>query len=465
VNFVEARFPFFFLAVFLLHWGLRSARGRKVLLLAASYVFYGAWDARFLALIVASTLVDYAAGLGIERARSRAPRRAWMTLSLVANLGLLATFKYLDFFIASALELSTALGLRELGLAPGERSLGLILPVGISFYTFQTLSYSIDVYRGKLRATRDLLDLALFVGFFPQLVAGPIVRAADFLPQLRAPRVFARVAVRPALWLFLFGFFKKACLADNAARVVDVVFDDPALWDLGSRALAAVLYAVQIYGDFSGYSDMAIACAALLGYALPENFRAPYLAASITDFWRRWHITLSTWFRDYLYIPLGGNRGGRARTMRNLVLVFLLCGLWHGARWTFVLWGAWHGAFLVLERVGGGRWLERVPSPARRGYALLVVLLGWVLFRAESVAAAWSLLTARPGASHVSAALAWWTLAAALLAAQALGARGVVQPRLARLRDERFALAYGVAVALTLSLVSLDHKPFIYFAF
>ncbi|GJM20771.1 MAG: alginate O-acetyltransferase [Planctomycetota bacterium] len=465
MNFVEARFPFFFLAVFLLHWALRGERSRKRLLLVASYTFYGAWDARFLALIVFSTLVDYAAGLGIADARSTRKRRAWLALSLCVNLGVLGAFKYADFFIESARALAQRLGLEAYGLAPGSGTLDWLLPVGISFYTFQTLSYSIDVYRGKLRATRNLLDLALFVGFFPQLVAGPIVRAADFLPQLRTPRRFGNVAVRAALWLFLIGYFKKACVADNAARVVDAVFAAPEQFTLASRALGAALYAVQIYGDFSGYSDMAIACAALLGYALPENFRAPYLATSITDFWRRWHISLSTWFRDYLYIPLGGNRAGRGRTARNLLIVFLLCGLWHGAKWTFVIWGLWHGLFLILERSGAGRLLHVLPSPARRLYALLVVLLGWVLFRADDLSSAWSLLSQPGGEQTVAAASAWSLVIVVLFLAQLGAAGGALQARLDRLRNERFALCYGFAVALVLSLISLDHQAFIYFVF
>ncbi len=464
--FSEARFIVFFAVVFGLHWALRSQRARKTWLLVASYAFYAAWDVRFLALIVASTVVDFAAGRAMARSNERSTRRLWMAASLVCNLGLLGFFKYYDFFAESAVAFSTWLGL-PLDLA----LLQVVLPVGISFYTFQTLSYTIDVYRNKLPPTRSPLDFALFVAFFPQLVAGPIVRASTFLPQLVRPVRFADVRVRACLLLFLVGWVKKACLSDQVAVVVDPIFAAPASHAAADLWLGAVLYAVQIYGDFSGYSDMAIATAGLLGYALPVNFAAPYLATSVRDFWRRWHISLSTWFRDYLFIPLGGSRVGPGRTALNLLVVFTLCGLWHGAAWTFVIWGLFHGVFLGLERrldVG------RLPGVVARSYTLLVVLVGWVLFRAESLDGALEYLAGMAGAGSAASAgvdLRWWLLVAGTLALQWMlsAARRRADDPLALPRvplpDIAFAFAYGVVVALLLPWAATGYRPFIYFQF
>jgi len=458
--FTELRFVVLFAAAFGLAWGIRSNGARKTVLLLASYVFYGAWDWRFLSLILASTALDYGVGLGLGRARAPRRRRLLLVASLFGNLGMLGAFKYYDFFAGSLAAL-----LASAGLAVSPVTLDVVLPVGISFYTFQTLSYSIDVYRGRLAPTRDLRDLALFVAFFPQLVAGPIVRASQFLPQLaRRPR-FGEVPVRPMLTLFLIGWVKKACIADRAAIAVDAVFAEPAAYGAADHWLGALLYAIQIYGDFSGYSDMAIACAGLLGYRLTENFHFPYLAATVTDFWRRWHISLSTWFRDYLYVPLGGNRGPRATTARNLAVVFLLCGLWHGAAWTFVLWGAWHGAFLVLERVV----LGRRGGGGRRVLTLLVVLVGWVLFRSADLAGALEYLAGMvPGAATPSGAKLdprWWAFVAACTGAHLVMADGRLARALARLPDWGYALAWGAVCALAMPWATTGHQPFIYFQF
>ena len=298
--FVEFRFFIFLLIVFCLNWTMKSSRNRKVLLLGASYFFYAIWDWRFLGLIILSTGVDYVAGIKLSETRNAMGRRAWLLLSLGVNLGVLAFFKYCNFFIDSAVGL-----LNSAGLPFRFESLDIILPVGISFYTFQTLSYTIDIYRGTLQPTRKPLDFALFVAFFPQLVAGPIVRASEFLPQLQNLPRFDKTNGRRALMLFLTGFFKKACIADNVAVYVDQYFAAPQNFDCVSAWLATLLYSIQIYCDFSGYSDMAIAMAALLGYRLSLNFNFPYFAPNIADFWRRWHISLSSWLRDYLYVPLG----------------------------------------------------------------------------------------------------------------------------------------------------------------
>jgi alginate O-acetyltransferase complex protein AlgI len=329
VLFIEARFIGFFAAVFLVHWALRHNGARKAFLLAVSYVFYGFWDWRFLSLIAVSTAIDYVAALKIPSAGSAGERRAWLVSSLAANLGILGFFKYFNFFVDSA-----AVALAAIGIDVGRRTLEIILPVGISFYTFQTMSYTVDVYRGQLRPCRRFLDVALFVAFFPQLVAGPIVRAREFLPQLETPRRLAAVEVRPLCVLFLVGFVKKACIADNLAPFADPYFQNPGAYTAASAWLALILFSIQIYGDFSGYSDMAVALAGLLGYRIPRNFRNPYLSSNIAELWRRWHITLSTWLRDYLFVPLGGfRRHSRLATGRNLLITFALGGLWHGAAW------------------------------------------------------------------------------------------------------------------------------------
>lgn len=344
--FTEFRFFVFAAIVLAIYWAIPTDKYRKGWLLLVSYFFYGMWDWRFLSLIFLSTGVDYAVGLAMEAQSDEKKKRWLLILSLAVNLGVLGYFKYWNFFVDS---FADAAG--SMGLTVDPILLDIILPVGISFYTFQTLSYTLDIYRGSLRATRSLLDFSLFVAFFPQLVAGPIVRARDFLHQLDRKRAWAEVDLRWALTLFLLGFFKKACVADNLAPYVDGFFENPALYGTIDSWLATLMYSAQIYCDFSGYSDMAIAMAGLMGYRLTENFNAPYFASDIADFWRRWHISLSSWLRDYLYISLGGNRGGQLRTYRNLILTMLLGGLWHGASWNFVLWGAIHGVSLALDGI------------------------------------------------------------------------------------------------------------------
>jgi len=465
VLFTELRFLGFFLVVFLVYWGLRWNSARKVWLLAASYLFYAGWDWRFLGLIVLSTAVDFAVGGMLARAESTRARRLLLITSLGINLGILGLFKYFDFFAASAADL-----LGWLGLPTSERALNLILPVGISFYTFQTLSYTIDIYRRRLEPTSSLLDFSLFVAFFPQLVAGPIVRATTFLPQLTGLRRFGEVPIRFCLTLFLAGYVKKACIADNMAILVDPVFADPAATSTGALWLAMFLYGIQIFCDFSGYSDMAIATGGLLGFRLPLNFDHPYTAATMTDFWRRWHISLSTWFRDYLYIPLGGNRGSRRRLLLNLVTVFFLCGLWHGASWNFVIWGLLHGGVLVVERIFGGR-EPGSAWPVRTVITQVLVMFAWVIFRCTDLSTASSfyggLLGGADGiaSDDLSLSALWWILIVALLAIHfALRRRDLVE-RSRALPDWVFALAFGVAVALTLPWVAADYQPFIYFQF
>jgi len=465
--FVESRFFVFFLVVFLVHWALPWHRARKVWLLAASYTFYAAWDWRFLGLILASTFLDWFAGRGVFHAAEHTfRRRAWLFASIAGNLGLLGFFKYYNFFVESGAAL-----LSTIGFEVSAPILSIILPVGISFYTFQTLSYTLDIHFGRLKPTRSLLDLALFVGFFPQLVAGPIVRAIQFLPQLKRKKRFADVPVRAALALFFFGFVKKTCFSDHLAPVVDQMFADPAAFDAASAWLGTVLFYLQLYCDFSAYSDMAIALALLLGYQLPLNFDFPYFTRSIGEFWQHWHITLGSWFRAYVYIPLGGNRRGVGRTYINLLVVFLLSGLWHGAHWNFVIWGFIHGAFLVLEGIGLGAWLERRTVWTRRLYVNLVWILSLTFFRSADVDGALACLTRMLwpfGAQDPALATlpsVWWLAVAGFLLVHWTMKLGLIERALARLPDWAFATTLGAATALAMPWIAATDTPFIYFQF
>jgi alginate O-acetyltransferase complex protein AlgI len=387
-----------FLPIVLALYHLLPFRWQNRMLLLASYVFYGWWDWRFLFLLLFSTSVDYAAGVMLSRSEDQLVRKRVLAVTLAVNLVVLGFFKYLGFFVDSMRTLLGGLGYE----APG-MSLEIVLPIGISFYTFQSMSYSLDVYRRRMEAIRNFADFSLFVTYFPQLVAGPIERATNLLPQLIKPRVVTGQMVLSGLWLILLGFFRKVAVADAVAPYVNESFNRVGNGAGGLELLGAVyLFAIQIYGDFSGYSDIARGCSRLLGIELMVNFRRPYFAASVTDFWRRWHISLSTFLRDYLYIPLGGSRGGSLLTYRNLMITMLLGGLWHGANWTFVVWGGLHGLFLAVHRLVRGS--DRIPaaddvpshSPVLRVVSIFVcfqlVSLTWVFFRAASVEQAWQVL-------------------------------------------------------------------------
>jgi alginate O-acetyltransferase complex protein AlgI len=389
--FTSPEFVAFALAFFALYAALPS-RARKPLLLIASYAFYGSWDVRFLALLLASTLVDFVVAQKLHETTAETVRRRWLLVSLGMNLGALAFFKYAGFFVESATTL-----LETLGVSLPKVALDIVLPVGISFYTFQTLSYTIDVYRRHLEPQRSLLDFAIFVSFFPQLVAGPIERATHLLPQLSTLTDRPWRPVWSGLLLIAIGAFKKAVLADHFASLTEGVYSDVATAHPLAVWIATYAFAVQIYCDFSGYSDIAIGLGRLLGLELMQNFAAPYASAGPSEFWRRWHISLSTWLRDYLYIPLGGNRGGPWRVRRNLFLTMLLGGLWHGAAWNYVLWGAFHGLLLLTLRgpvVDAA--LARIETLPRFARVLVViaqrvaffhlVCVGWAFFRATSLA-------------------------------------------------------------------------------
>ncbi|KIC40598.1 hypothetical protein RA27_12540 [Ruegeria sp. ANG-R] len=386
--FTEPKFWAFF-AVVSLAYVILPHRVQNRMLLVASYVFYGAWDWRFLSLIMLSTVVDYLIGLRMHSTVQETRRRWLLFVSLAVNLGMLAVFKYLGFFVNSFQNM-----LAGFGYVADPFTLSIILPVGISFYTFQTLSYTIDIYRRELKPVRDFLDFALFVAFFPQLVAGPIERARNLLPNITAPRVLSWESAGRGVVLCLIGLIKKVVIADGLAPSVDAIYASPGPTRL-DVIFATWLFAIQIYCDFSGYTDIARGVAKMLGFRLMRNFAQPYFAADPQEFWRRWHISLSTWLRDYLYISLGGNRGGHWKTYRNLMATMTLGGLWHGAAWNFVAWGLYQGGLLAFHRafVGPHR---RVGEGARRsalGWVLRIVAIvlffqvvsyGWLLFRASS---------------------------------------------------------------------------------
>ncbi|NUP99139.1 MAG: MBOAT family protein [Armatimonadetes bacterium] len=397
-----------FVALFIVTYALykilaRNHKAQNRVLLLASYVFYGWWDWRFLALLAMQTAVDFYAAQAMSRAVDERHRKRWLWVSLGFNLAMLCFFKYFNFFADSATYLLNLMGFQSDPLL-----LRVVLPAGISFYTFQTMSYTIEVYKGEMEATDDLWDFAAFVAFFPHLVAGPIMRANVLLPQIQEPRSATPEQIDAGVFLILWGYFKKCVVADNVATIANAVFNQPTQHAGADLLLGALAFTVQIYADFSAYSDIARGISKLMGFELVINFRLPYFARTPSDFWQRWHISLSTWLRDYLYIPLGGNRGTTAATLRNLMVTMLLGGLWHGASWHFVAWGGYHGLLLILyrpfERFGSSPELDGGPrSGGRRAWAAVVgalqvavmfgfTVVGWILFRAQSVQEAWYIL-------------------------------------------------------------------------
>jgi len=393
VLFNSLTFVIFLPLVFALHWGVRksSPRPQNVVIIVASSIFYGWWDVRFLALIALNSAVDFGVGLALEAEERPRRRKQLILLSIAFNIGVLAFFKYFNFFIESFAALVESVGLRA-----NLPSLQVILPVGISFYTFQTLSYTIDVYRRQMTATRDPFAFFAFVSFFPQLVAGPIERASHLLPQFYRSRVFETRLANEGLRQMLWGMAKKVVVADNIAPHVNAIFNNYGSLDGVVLAWGAVLFSIQIYCDFSGYSDIAIGTAKLFGIDLSANFKFPYFSSNIVEFWRRWHISLSSWFRDYVYIPLGGSLVSRFVTLRNVLITFTVSGLWHGANWTFVVWGFLHGVYYLAWslvrplRVETAELRERrfLPTPVELiGIVITftLVTLSWVFFRSASL--------------------------------------------------------------------------------
>ena len=458
-------FLFWFLPLFLAAYYLLPLRAKNLWLTLASYAFYGWWKPQYCGLMLLITLIDFSIGLamGAKGSKDDTTRRRYLVISIVSNLALLAWFKYANLLVDS---MNTLLTWSQQSPVPWD---AIVLPVGISFFTFQSMSYTIDVYKGEVQPTRSLLDFACYVAMFPQLVAGPIVRYRDVDREL-VHREHSYMLFSSGVFLVMIGFTKKILLADNCALICDPVFAQGQLGLLPSW-IGTTAYAAQIYFDFSGYSDMAIGLGWMLGFQFPVNFDSPYQSESITEFWRRWHMSLSTWLRDYLYIPLGGNRLGEGRTYANLMATMLLGGLWHGASWTFLLWGGYQGLFLAFERRAGRRpWYAAWPRFARRLATFVIVLGGWAIFRADSLGTLGTIYGGMFGL-HGLGAIPWPALHAkiAWLALPTALALAFWSPNSLRL-VARFhpAVMLGVIAAFVLALgqfFTREYSPFIYFQF
>lgn len=471
MNFISFEFAGFLGAVYVLHWVLPQARARNWLLTGASYLFYAAWDWRFCLLMLFVTVNAFAAGL-LASSLTSSGRKAILAASIGIDLAVLAFFKYYNFFVSNA-----AATLADLGFPGNPLILQIVLPIGISFYTFHAISYVVDVYRGKIRPETSFVDVALYISFFPQLIAGPIVRATFIMPQIRRHRPFSRSQQATGIRLLLRGFLYKAVAANMMAQVADPVFANLGQYDAHALLTAVVAFYGQIYFDFAGYSSMAIGTARLFGYRFPQNFDYPYSSASVTEFWRRWHMSLSFWLRDYLYIPLGGNRGGRFAAYRNLMITMLLGGLWHGAAWNYVIWGLLHGFGLCLNKAWAGV-RSNLPIAVNwqggwwRTVAILLtqlwVMIAWVFFRCDSVAEASSVLGSifglhpHPGAR--TAPLELW-IVLIIVIDHMLGS-GAFRRSISR--EWARALSWGgigMLLALGFATMPLVQRPFIYFQF
>jgi alginate O-acetyltransferase complex protein AlgI len=466
---------YFFLVVFTAYWAIPWHRGRVWLLLVASFYFYACWNQWLALLIGVSTMIDYTLARGMDAPGWHRWRKGLLLVSIVGNLGLLCYFKYMNFFLESLNQ-----SLHALGASTSLPLLQVILPVGISFYTFEAINYTVDVYRRKVPAERNLANFMLFITFFPHLVAGPIVRARDFLPQTHRPKKWNWARLNLGVQFFLMGLFKKLAIADRMACFVDPVFENPALYPSHALWMAMFAYALQVYGDFSGYTDMAIGSAHLLGYKLAQNFNMPYIARDIAEFWRRWHISLSLWLRDYLFIPLGGSRGTNWQTNRNLLITMTLGGLWHGASWVFVIWGIIQGLLLVIHRTFSA-WAQTRPllsrflhSPLGTVWCVMVTFfifcLTLMLFRSQSLSQAGlifhNLFVFVPGTEsspvHVSGLLYTYLVVAVCHAVALLGYRRWLA---FKMPAPLAGIAYAVVLCLTLLLTPASGKAFIYFQF
>jgi D-alanyl-lipoteichoic acid acyltransferase DltB (MBOAT superfamily) len=460
VLFPTVTFAVFFMIVLPVSWALmRYQRAWRIWILLASYVFYAWWDWRFVFLLLASTIVNHVLAVAIHRSRGAGARKAFLTLAVVFDLGLLGYFKYTNFFLSTADNIAGTSWLAH-----------VVLPVGISFYTFMAISYVVDTYRGEL-VPASLARFAVFQAFFPHLVAGPIVRASELLPQLEKARDPRRVDVSRAFFLIISGLFLKVVIASHlATNIVDDVFAAPNRHSSLEVLVAIYGYAVQIFADFCGYTNIAIGIALLLGFEFPQNFNSPYTAVSLQDFWRRWHMTLSRWLRDYLYIPLGGNRKGRLLTYRNLMLTMLLGGLWHGAAWTFVIWGGIHGLGLSIERATGWRPTSAAAQWFGRIVTFHVVCFAWIFFRADSFGRAGDVLARLFTAWGQSSPLVTTSVVLAILVGilgQYIrpGAIGAALRGFQRLPVPAQATGFAVALVLINTLGPAGVAPFIYFRF
>lgn len=393
-------FAIFLPIIFILYWFFtnKNLKLQNFLIVVASYTFYGWWDWRFLSLIIFSTVLDYSIGINLSKQESNTKRKILLWTSIFVNLGFLGFFKYYNFFLDNFI---TAFSF--FGTEINANSLNIILPVGISFYTFQTLSYTIDVYKRKIKPTKDLIAFSAFVSFFPQLVAGPIERATNLLPQFYIKRNFDYSKAVDGMRQILWGLFKKIVIADNCAQYANIIFNNSSEYSGSTLVLGAIFFTFQIYGDFSGYSDIAIGTSRLFGFNLKQNFAFPYFSRDIAEFWRRWHISLSTWFRDYLYIPLGGSRGGTWNKIRNVFIIFLVSGFWHGANWTFIFWGALNALYFLpifltkknrnnLDTVAQGKFLPNIKESFFILRTFFLTVFAWIFFRAENISHAYNFI-------------------------------------------------------------------------
>jgi alginate O-acetyltransferase complex protein AlgI len=454
-------------------WAFGPQRGRVWLLLAASFYFYASVTLWLALLIFASTILDYCLAHGIQALKAPAWRKSLVAVSVTANLGLLCYFKYTNFFLGSLLA-----ALHRCGATSSFSLLSILAPLGISFYTFEAINYIVDVYRGRVRAEGNLANFMLFILFFPHLIAGPIVRARDFLPQIRRRKRWDWMRIELGARFFLMGLFKKWFIADRMAAFADPVFQYPSDYSGIAIAMAVIAYALEIYGDFSGYTDMAIGTAHMLGFHLAKNFDMPYLSANVSEFWRRWHISLSTWLRDYLFIPLGGSRGGKWQTCRNLLITMTLGGLWHGANWTFIIWGLLHGLLLIGHRMFHGfcegrslwkRVLQSGPGTALRVLTtFLAVCLCWVFFRAQSFENATRMLgglVRLHGKGSPMPAVGLLLTVGVVVFCHLVARRNLWQRVAARLPAPVLGVGYALVLALCLLFAPMAEKPFIYFQF
>ena len=486
--FNSIEFAIFLPIVFLLYWFVfqKNLRWQNLFIVFVSYIFYGWWDWRFLFLIVFSTMQDFAVSYWMSKEENEGKRKLLLAVSVVTNLGFLGFFKYYNFFVENFITAFTFLGVR-----PNIHTMNILLPVGISFYTFQTLSYTIDVYRRNLEATKDFIAFSAFVSFFPQLVAGPIERATHLLPQFYKKRIFDYDKAVDGMRQILWGFFKKMVIADNCAVYANEIFANYETSSGSELFLGAVFFSFQIYGDFSGYSDIAIGTSRLFGFDLMKNFHFPYFSRDVAEFWRRWHISLNTWFRDYLYIPLGGSRGGNYMRIRNTFIIFLVSGFWHGANWTFIVWGGLNALFIMpaiifktnrnnMDIVAKGRLLPSFKDVLNIIITFLLVAFAWIFFRAENLEHAFNYISGIFSKSLFSvpgmnkAALATLILIAFLLFIEWLGREnnyGIEKLFLSDTHKESklrtfFRWSFYAFIILLIGLfMQLEETPFIYFQF
>lgn len=473
--FNSLEFILFFFVFFILYWSTqKKLRLQNLLILIGSYLFYAWWDWRFLSLIIISSLVDYILGLRISRTDSKRSRKILLSLSLITNLGLLGIFKYFNFFIHSFTKAFASIGI-DLSSDP----LNIILPIGISFYTFQTLSYTFDIYRNQLKPTKSVIDFFAFVSFFPQFVAGPIIRAKVLIPQLQKNRIFENKMFIMGMGQILVGYCKKVIIADNIAAAVDPIFFNPSGFSELQVTLGVFLYGFQIYCDFSGYSDIAIGLARTMGFNFPMNFNMPYISKNFSEFWKRWHISLSSWLKDYLYIPLGGNRKGELRTHVNIMMTMLLGGLWHGANWTFVFWGGLHGLYLVIQKhvekmnifnTIKNNFMKWIITSLQVMAVYILVNFAWIFFRSKDFTTAKIIIGKIINISQYSFVIVnkfivvkALLLTAAFIIIEQFSMKLNMEKRIAG--NNAYMFLYPLLFIAILLFGIFDKKPFIYFQF